>query len=123
MDFLKTRLLDTLSDQIRKIQKVSKIICELMCLEERQGKGHGVSAGISCCGNQGRKGFQMDVACPLPSVMIVGDSRWTWPRPLLLVMIVGHYCSSHLEGYIFVSSRSRVVLMISTAPHHWWEWK
>ena len=46
MDFLKTRLLDTLSDQIRKIQKVSKITCELVCLEQRQGEGHRVSAGI-----------------------------------------------------------------------------
>lgn len=47
MDFLKTRLLDTLSDQIRKIQKVSKN------LWGRRGESLGVRQGQVT-------GFQLD---------------------------------------------------------------
>lgn len=38
------------------------------------------------------------------------DSRWTWPHPLLSMMIVDHYCFSHFKGFIFVTSRSRAIL-------------
>lgn len=49
MDFLKTRLLDTLSDQIRKIQKVSKSLLGRrgVSLGERQGKITGSQLDVS----------------------------------------------------------------------------
>lgn len=49
MDFLKTRLLDTLSDQIRKIQKVSKSLLGRRGVSWGKGKEKVTGSQLDVC--------------------------------------------------------------------------
>lgn len=84
MDFLKTRLLDTLSDQIRKIQKVSKSPLErrVSSLGMRQEKVNGAQLNGST--------VRIRVEKQLVQVCMVQSS----PSQLTIV-----YCFSNEEGF------------------------
>lgn len=66
-DFLKTRLLDTLSDQIRKIQKVRE--CKGVC--KRQGSTVPTGAGFGTAQGQG-SGLSTDM---LPGELVWGRAE------------------------------------------------